>query len=154
MDDTKRLQLIAEAVRYCQCVAAMGMRVAGYAKTPREAIHVVWTLRFGSKAQAAKYRSRAAVGLKWGRREICFDHAIPYRYELKALMALTEVTPETVRPVLEKFDVHAIITKAEDDALRAAGLKSKMPDGWDGADTLARYKAVGMEIVENTNISN
>jgi hypothetical protein len=154
MDDRGRLQLVAEAVRYCQRVATMGMPVAGYAKTPREAIYFVWTRRLGPKAKSAKYRSRAAVGGKWGRREIVYDHAIPYRYELEALMALTVVTPETVRPVLEKYDVCVIITADEDARLTAAGLQREMPDDWDKIDPLARYKAVGIEIVENINISN
>jgi hypothetical protein len=64
-------------------------------------------------------------------------------------MALTVVTPETVRPVLEKFDVCAIITAEEDARLNAAGLQSRMPDGWDEIDPLARYKAVGIELLEN-----
>jgi hypothetical protein len=128
LDDTQRLQLIAEAVRYCQRVREMGMPVAGYSKTAREAIYFVWTCRLGSKAKSAKYRSRAAAGRKWGSREIVCDHAIPYRYELKALMDLKDVAPETVRPVLEKYDVNAIITADEDARLAAAGLQSKMPD--------------------------
>jgi hypothetical protein len=151
MDETGRLELVAEAVRYCQRVAKMGMPVAGYDKTPREAIYYAWTSRLGPKSKSARYRSRAAVGLKWGSREIRYDHAIPYRYELNALMALPVVTPETVRPILEKFDVCAIITAEEDARLSAAGLQSKMPGSWDGADSLARYKAVGIEILENRN---
>ena len=152
MDDTERLQLIVEAVRYCQCVKALGMPVAGYDKTLREAIYFVWTRRLGSKPKSAKYRSRAALGLKWGRREVVYDHAIPYCYELKALMELTEVTPATVRPVLEKYDVAAIITAEEDMRLTAAGLQRKMPEDWNEVDPLARYKAVGIEIVENKRI--
>jgi hypothetical protein len=152
MDDTIRLQMIAEAVRYCQRVKEMGMPVAGYAKTPREAIYFAWTCRLGSKGKSAKYRSRAAAGRKWGGREIVYDHAIPYGYELKALMELTDVSPETVRPVLDKYDVCAIITADEDARLTAAGLQRNMPDDWDRLDPLARYKAVGIEIVENTNI--
>jgi hypothetical protein len=105
MNETLRLELIIEAVRYCQRVAAMGMRVAGYTKTLREAIYFAWTCRLGSKAKSAKYRSRAAVGRKWGRREIVLDHAIPFKYQQAVLMALPVVTAETVRPVLEKFDV-------------------------------------------------
>jgi hypothetical protein len=154
MDDTQRLQLIVEAVRYCQRVKTMGMPVAGYAKTPREAIYFVWTRRLGSKAKSAKYRSRAAASRKWGRREIVYDHVIPYSYELKALMALTEVTTETVRRVVEKYDVAAVITADEDAQLSAAGLQHKMPVDWDEIDPLARYKAIGIEVVENTNISN
>lgn len=153
MDDTQRLQLIAETIRYCQRVAKMGMPVAGYSKTPREAIYFVWTRRLGSKAQSAKYRSRAAADLKWGRREIVYDHAIPYCYELEALMEMTEVTPETVRPVLEKYDVCVIITASEDARLTAAGLQHKMPNDWDEIDPLARYKAAGIEIEENIDIS-
>jgi hypothetical protein len=45
MDETKRLELIVEAARYCQRVAAMGMPVAGYTKTLREAIYFAWMCR-------------------------------------------------------------------------------------------------------------
>ncbi len=154
MDDTQRLQLIVEAVQYCQRVKLMGMPAAGYAKTLREAIYFVWTSRLGSKAKSAKYRSQAAVGLKWGRREIIYDHAIPFSYELKALMELTEVTAETVRPILEKYEVCAIITADEDAMLTAAGLQSKMPSDWDKVDQLARYKAIEIVLVENIDNSN
>src|SRR4029077_11678699 len=153
MDETQRLQLVVEAVRYCQRVKEMGMPVAGYAKTLREAIYFVWTCRVGSKANSAKYRSPAAAGRTWGRREIVYDHAIPYRHEMKGLMELAGVTSETVGPVLEKYDVCAIITAKEDARLTAAGLQRRMPVDWDEIDPLARYKAVGIEIVENTNIS-
>lgn len=152
VDDRKRLQLIVEAVQYCQRVKLMGMPVAGYTKALREAIYFVWTSRLGSKAQSAKYRSRAALGRNWGQREIVYDHAIPFSYGQKALMELTEVTTETVRPVLDKYEVCAIITADEDAMLTAAGFHSKMPCDWDMIDPLARYKAVGINIVENINI--
>jgi hypothetical protein len=154
MDDTKRLQLIVEAVKYCKRAKSMGMKPSGYSKTLREAIHFVWTRRLGSKAQSAQYRSQVAVGLKWGRGEIIFDHAIPFRLELDALMGLPEVTVETVLRVLKKYDVSTIITKKEDVELNAAGYKSDMPSNWDGIDPLARYKAVGIKVVKNINISN
>ena len=48
-----------------------------------------------------------------------------------------------------KRSVHAIITADEHARLTALKLASKMPDGWDGADALARYKAAGIELVEN-----
>ena len=94
------------------------------------------------------------MGLKWGRREIIYDHAIPFSYELKALMELTEVTAETVRPILEKYEVCAIITADEDAMLTAAGLQSKMPSDWDKVDQLARYKAIEIVLVENIDNSN
>jgi len=127
----------------------MGMPVAGYAKAAREAVYYVWTCRLGSKARSAKYRSRAAKGLGWGRREIVYDHAIPFGYELKALLELTELNPETVRTVLDRYEVSAIITADEDGRVRLAGFGRKMPNDWDGIDPLARYRAVGIEIGEN-----
>jgi hypothetical protein len=154
MEETERLQLVVEAVRYSQRVKALGMPVAGYAKTVREAVYFAWTRRLGAKCKSATYRSIAANGKRWGRREVVYDHVVPYRYELAALMELSKVTSDTVRAVLEKYDVAAIITREEDDRLTAAGLQSKMPDGWDGIDSLARYKAVGIEIAENLEYPN
>ena len=153
MEDLQRLQLVVESVRYCRRVASMGMPIAGYAKTPREAIYYAWTSRLGPKEKSAKYRSLASLGRKRGKGKIRYDHAIPYCYELEALMSLNVITPETVRPVLEKYDVAAIITAEEDAQLTAAGLQSKMPDDWDGIDPLARYKVIGIEILENVTRS-
>jgi hypothetical protein len=65
MSETRRLELIVEAVRYCNLVRQMGMPPGDYTKTPREAIYYTWTCRLDSKSKAAKYRSREAVGLKW-----------------------------------------------------------------------------------------
>lgn len=42
MDDTKRLQLTAEAMRYCQHVAEMGMPSSCYSKALREPVHFLW----------------------------------------------------------------------------------------------------------------
>jgi hypothetical protein len=38
--------------------------------------------------------------------------------------------------------------------VNAAGYMSRVPEEWEGIDRLARYKAVGIEILENANISN
>jgi len=149
LPDAKRLELIAETVRYCQHVAKLGMPKTAYAKTMRETIYSVWTSRLGPKTKSARYRSREAVGLRFGRGKIRYDHAIPFRYELQALMNLSAVTPDTMRPILEKYDVHTIITADEDTKLAEKKLKSEMPEGWDGTDRLARYKAVGIEVLEN-----
>lgn len=151
LTETERLQLVAEAVKYCTHVSKMGMPVAAYSKALREALYHVCTKRLGSKANSAKYRSKDAMGKTWGRREICLDHAIPYRYELEALMKLTEPTPENVRDVLNKYYAHVIITSEEDARLTSARLQSRMPDDWNQVDELARYRAVGIEVHPNPN---
>jgi hypothetical protein len=65
MDDQKRLDLIAEAVRYCQRVRAMGMPPSSYTKALREPIYFLWELRAGKpKDRCAQYRSRESLGVK------------------------------------------------------------------------------------------
>jgi hypothetical protein len=59
------------------------------------------------------------------------------------------VTSEAVRAVLERYGVTVLITLDEDRQLNKAGLRNRMPAEWDGSDPLARYKAVGIELVRN-----
>jgi hypothetical protein len=149
MDEAKRLRLIAEAVKYCQTVDRLGMRPAHYTKALREPVHFLWACRNGPKHTIARYRSEAAVGLKSGKREIVHDHAIPFGYLQKQLLKLKPVTPVKVKTLLEQFETIVIITADEDRLLSRAGYGSKMPPNWDGVDKLARYRAVGIRLVEN-----
>ncbi len=77
MDDTKRLELIVEAVRYCQRVREMGMPSSCYAKALREPVHFLWERRQGSKIRAATFRSKDAIGLSFGSGLLVYDHAVP-----------------------------------------------------------------------------
>lgn len=151
MDDSKRIALIIEAIRYCQRVKAMGMPPTCYSKALREPIHFLWERRAGkSKAASAKFRSRNAIGLGFGGGLLCYDHAIPFKHLAEKLLSLTDVSDVQVTGVLARFDTIVLITKEEDTRLNAARLAHKMPEGWDGIDPLARYKAVGIELVENS----
>lgn len=74
----------------------------------------------------------------------------PCRSKLRdELLKLSEVSVTTVREVLNRYGVAVLITKEEDERLTQAGLRDEMPAGWDGSNALARYKAVGIELVEN-----
>jgi hypothetical protein len=64
MDDTKRLELISEAVRYCQGVKALGMLSSCYSK-------------------AARYRSRAAVTYEHRVHDSNLERAAEYRSTMK-----------------------------------------------------------------------
>ena len=48
--------------------------------------------------------------------------------------------------ILSQYAEMALITTQEDALLRQASLHNKMPDNWDGNDSFARYKAVGIEV--------
>jgi len=151
MDDTKRIELIAEAVRYCQNVRMLGMPASCYAKALREPIHFLWERRAGAKIRCAKFRSKAATGLRSGKGELVYDHAVPFRYLQDELLSLAPVTEQAVARVLDKFGTIVLITKAENARLDAAGYGYKMPQDWDEADPLARYRALDIELTENTD---
>ena len=151
MSESQRLALIIEAVQYCRRVKEMGMPAACYSKALREPVHFLWSCRRGSsKEKIARYRSLDSVGRKFGGGRLRFDHAIPFNYLESELLDAGELTSEGVREKLRKYsEVFVLITKEEDDRMNASGLGSKMPDEWDQSDPLARYRAVGVELVEN-----
>ena len=150
MDEQRRLELIVEAVRYCQRVASMGMKPSSYSKALREPVYFLWECRQGtSKDQRAQYRSRAALGVQRGAGQLVCDHAVPFNYLQDELLGISEVTARAVRDVLNRHGVTVLITKEEDRRLNQAGLRSRMPDDWDGSDRLARYKAAGIKILRN-----
>ena len=146
MNDSTRLNLIAEAVRYCQRVRALGMPPAAFTKALREPVHFLWERRSGSKRSAVGFVSVKAATLRPGAGGLIYDHAFPFRYLQEALLGLDPVSSETVAEVLSRYGVIALITREEDDLLSASGYRQRMPADWNGVDPLARYKAVGIEL--------
>ena len=133
----------------------MGMPASCYSKALREPIYLLWQKRTGrSKASIARFRSKNAAGLTFGNWQLVFDHAVPFKYLQTELLKLSDVNTRSVENVLDKFATVALITKEEDDLLNAAGYRSDMPKDWDRIDPLARYKAVGIVILENTDFSD
>jgi hypothetical protein len=150
LTESQRLKLIVEAVRYCQRVKEMGMPASSYSKALREPIYFLWECQeTRNKERVAAFRSKASIGLRFGTGELVYDHSVPFKYLQVELLELSEVTVETVAAALRRYRAGVLITKEEDVRLNAAGYRSKMPKDWDGADHLARYKAVGIEIVNN-----
>jgi len=151
LSESQRLALIIEAVRYCRRVKEMGMPASCYSKALREPVYFLWNCRNGSsKEKIARYRSRNSVGLNFGAGRLVFDHAILFNYLESELFGLGEITPEAVREKLREYaEVFVLITKEEDDHINACGLGSKMPDNWDRIDSLPRYRAAGIVVVEN-----
>jgi hypothetical protein len=153
MDDKQRLAVISEAVRYCQRAKALGMPAACYTKALREPIHFLWERRAGSKLQCARFRSKDATGLSPGTGQLIYDHAVPFSYLQRELLSLDPVTPDAVCGVLGKFGTIVLITESENARLNAAGYGRKMPAHWDGIDPLARYTAIGVEVVEIATVA-
>ena len=152
MDDFKRLTLIVEAVKYCKKVKGMGMPASCYTKALREPIFFLWELRFTKKKiEAAQYRSKAAVGMTYGKGELMYDHCVPFNYLQDELLGIELITTDSVSKVLERHGATCLITKDEDKALNDAGLSQKMPRGWDEKNHLARYHSVNIDVVCNSS---
>jgi hypothetical protein len=111
LDDTDRLKLISETIRYCQRVQRMGGPAAVWRRALREAVHLTWELRRGPKMVAARYRSPASMGLTFGSQKIVYEHAIPARIVQDELMKLTEPTPEAVKAILDRLLVTCIVLR-------------------------------------------
>ena len=81
-----------------------------------------------------------AHGLK--RKDVVHEHAVPHSIVMKKLLELDSLTDESIMSVLNKYYVICVITKDEDDRLTSAGLRSKMPDQWNGENdgVFARYE--------------
>ena len=65
------------------------------------------------------------------------------------LMDMSTINKDKIRNILEKYFHVLLVTKEEHRRLNASGLRSKMPDDWDGENIWARYDAIGIEQVQN-----
>jgi hypothetical protein len=79
------------------------------------------------------------------------DHAIPRKVLADRLMTLSDRSPTSIQNFLERYCLGVTITKADDDQLTKHGLRSKMPDGWDWGDPLARYSSSGVSVVDRSH---
>src|SRR5437762_2883360 len=99
-----QLELIVESVRYCKRVANLGMPANCYTKALREPAHFLWERRGGrSKKEAAEYCSEQASILPFNEGLLHYDHAIPFLFVQRELLALREVSVLAVTQVLVRL---------------------------------------------------
>lgn len=75
------------------------------------------------------YCSQNAAGR--GRRDVIHDHVVPHAIVMTKLLALSTVTNDNLDQVISRYLAICAITREEDHRLSAAGLRTKMPHGWD-----------------------
>jgi hypothetical protein len=74
-------------------------------------------------------------------KDLRHEHVVPRNVITSYITAETLSVDELIA-ALDGYCLAAVITKAEDDQLSAAGLRDRMPKGWKwGDDPWARYKA-------------
>jgi len=116
----------------------------------REAIFFLYEGGDAAKWDRARPHSLAARALREAtktkgllpltvRKAVTYDHAIPLRC-LRAGLREAAETNETMGSFLAHFVKGVVITREENEKLNKLGLRSAMPDGWDPADVMARYR--------------
>lgn len=103
----------------------------------------VWSEFYG-KYKGCLYWSEAALSAEQVPNTLVHEHAIPRKILTGLLMEMKKPSKESVMRLLSKFCIGVVVTKSEDKALNAAGLRSKMPEMWDFDNEWARYEAVGI----------
>jgi len=92
------------------------------------------------------YPRRAFYGKRGGRNPFMYEHAVPAGV-LRAELLGAGGDEQRVSEILLEAGPVAVLLRTEDELLRAAGLGSRMPEGWRiGDDPLARYHAVGIRL--------
>jgi hypothetical protein len=77
--------------------------------------------------------------------KLVVDHAVPISVMVGALFAGdVEPTREGIGDHLTRWYRLGLISHDEDASLNAKGLRSTMPEAWDGKSLFARYDAVGI----------
>jgi hypothetical protein len=74
-----------------------------------------------------------------------YDHSLPLRLILPEV--LTCQTVDELRQALDRIQV-IIITAEEDQALTRAGLRQRMPEGWEAGSPFSRYAVAGIALEE------
>ena len=88
-------------------------------------------------------RSRSAKVTK-GKTQV--EHVVPLKVIVETLGNIKRPNKRNVREKLRDLYRVCIVTIEEHKDLSDAGLRSEMPDDWDGKDPFARYKVVGIEV--------
>lgn len=91
-------------------------------------------------------RSGKAAGLAL--KECVVEHTVPQQVIVNMLVDHQNLSTKEVESILKKFFVVRLVSKDEDAQLRSSGLRSVMPDDWDGRDPFARYRKVGIQVPE------
>ncbi len=113
----------------------------------KTALHQYWqnkTLgQHGQSQKANLPRSKAAIGRQLS--DLIVEHVVPQMEIVKMLMDMEPLEKKNVEMILTKYFRVILVTKDEHSKLNASGLRSKMPNDWDGKDVWARYKAVDID---------
>lgn len=115
----------------------------------KTALHQYWQHKtMGLHSQAKKKNiSRSKAATEQPLNECLVEHSVPLMEIVNWLMEMNPLTKLRVTNLLKKVYRVRLVTKDENRKLNVGELRSKMPDGWDGKDVFARYRAANIKLV-------
>lgn len=108
----------------------------------------VWSEFYG-KYKGCKYWSKEAKSEDFSNRELRHEHLVPKKVLIDTLMSMEAPSSTEIFEYLDQYCIGVVVTIDEDKRLSYEGLRSKMPDYWDGKDPWARYYKVGIEVIKD-----
>lgn len=81
--------------------------------------------------------------------KIQVEHVVPRKVIMDLLLEIPKPKKKNVRDTLEKFYRVCRVTVEEHKRLSSVGLRSEMPDNWNGSDLFARYEVANIDIDSN-----
>jgi len=106
----------------------------------------VWS-EFDGKHKGCKFWSEKAHASNLETKHLIHEHLVPRKVITHKLFNDIPHSKQEISDFLSDFCVGVVVTKDEDNMLNMAELKSSMPDDWDNKDAWARYKKVGIKVV-------
>ncbi|MDD2721146.1 MAG: hypothetical protein PHH47_07560 [Gallionella sp.] len=119
----------------------------------REASNHVGLNSGAPKHSAQWMSSKAEESMIVGHYEdLIAEHVVPVSVLNQLIVELPNQSVREIAEILRRYVIRAVITREEDDELKAAGLRMSMPKEWDETDRsnpFARYDAVKIRLVKN-----
>ena len=109
----------------------------------------VWS-EFNGKYKGCEHWSEEAWLLRDQPKRLVHEHIIPKKMLIEQLLQLSNPNAMSVKALLTRHCIGAVITREEDRRLSNSGLRSKMPEGWvwneNESDVWARYSLAGIKL--------
>jgi hypothetical protein len=149
-DDDAEVAVVIAAIARARNAVRSGSPFESARSDVCEAIHVGWEVRKGCKD--ASHHPRSEALRQNASAEAAVDHPIPLPLLAQMLMEMPRQDVRRtgyVRRLLHEYAGFALVTVAEHQRLRGAGLAAAMPEDWDGLDRFARYRECGISLGES-----
>lgn len=144
--DKENLDFILFALHQTHAAIAYEFKKNECRRNLNIALHQYWQNKeMGLHSTSQRHKIPMSMQAKSTNEKTQVEHVVPLKVIVDLLLDLEQPTKETVGTLLSNFYRVCLVTVEEHKRLTDAGLRSKMPDDWDGKDPYARYRVVGIE---------